>query len=84
MICGYEIVYLLRCEALHGLFSLLWCLPLLLVCYLTLTTYSIGYLAGGNRVDTSWAILKLLGISCLVVGLSFLSHVFADIYGLGF
>ena len=84
MICGYEIGWIITCELKHIGFGLVCCLPVwLLLLYLTLTT----------RLRSTWEflmedslchILIWLGISLLVVGVSFLSHVWADMHGLGF
>jgi len=84
MICGSTLSHIIYCEVLHGLFAILWCLPLLVVSLWILTTRCTTISNGVSRADTLWMNLRLLGISLLVVGLSFLSAVYADIYKLGF
>lgn len=82
MACEYQIGHIIYCEAMHGLFAIFWCLPLL-VCWWILTThYTIWAMV--IQEDFLCRILLKLGLSCLLVGLAFLSHVFADTYGLGF
>ena len=78
-IAGYSISSVI----LHGFWALLWCLPLLVALSLMLATRfrpTWDFL----MEDSCTRILTLLGIFSLVAGLSFLSHVSADIYGLGF
>lgn len=84
MICGYEILHIICCEVVHGLFAISWCLLPVLVLSWILTTCYTRYSVGETMGATLWATLSLLAISCLVVGLSFLSHVFADTHELGF
>jgi hypothetical protein len=79
----YPIGLILRYEVLHGLWAVLWCLPLWLVLLLTLITPLRGcwtYL----MKDSLWRTFTLLAIGLLVVGLSWQSHVFADVHALGF
>ncbi len=70
-------------EVLHGLWAVLWCLPLLLVLLLISTTPLHGYWES-LITDSLWGTLILLAIGLLVVGLSWQAHVFADVHGLGF
>lgn len=79
----FLIGWILVAEVLHGLWAVLWCLPLLLVLSLTLTTPLRGYWESLMQ-DSLWRTLMLLAIGLLVVGLSWQSHVFADVHGLGF
>ena len=83
MICNFSIGYILRCEILHGLFALLWCFPSFVVLSLMLTT-QFRSTWESLMEDSCTHILTLLGIFSLVTGLSFLSHVYADICGLAF
>ena len=83
MICGYSIFWVIRCEILHGLFALLWCLPSFVALSLMLTT-QFRSTWESLMEDSYTRILTWLGIFSLVAGLSFLSHVSADTCGLGF
>jgi EamA domain-containing membrane protein RarD len=74
---------ILRDEVLHGLFAVLWCLPLLVGLLLILTTRWRRYWESMTE-DSSTLSLLLLGLVLYVVGLSWLSHVFADALNLGF
>jgi len=78
-----SIGYSLRCEILHGLFSVLVCLPLLLVLYLTLTTLLRGFW-NWTMADSFTRILIWLALGLLVVGLSWRAHYWADMHSLGF
>ncbi|MBA7704101.1 hypothetical protein ES703_112901 [subsurface metagenome] len=84
MICGFSILFIIYCVTLHGLFAVSWCLLPVLVGSWILTTRYTTSSAGVSRADTLWDTLSVAGMSCLVVGLSFLSHVWADVQGLGF
>jgi hypothetical protein len=73
----------LKYEVLHGLWAILWCSPLLLVLSLMWITRWRSFWGALMR-DSFTRISLLVGLFLLVLGLSWLSHVFADIYGLGF
>ncbi len=83
MICGYSIFWAIRCEILHGLFALLWCLPSFVALSLMLTT-QFRSTWESLMEDFYTRILTWSGIFSLVAGLSFLSHVYADTCGAGF
>jgi len=74
---------ILRAELLHGLFAVLWCLPLWLGLWLTWTTRWRAYWASVTA-DSFTRTLLWLALVCWVLGLSWLSHVFADYFRLGF
>jgi len=92
-------VYIFRCEILHGLFSVLVCLPLLLLLLLTLTTLlrvplllllllTLTTLLRGFwdwiMADSFTRILIWLALGLLFVGLSWRAHYWADMHSLGF
>jgi hypothetical protein len=77
------IVWALRDELLHGLWAVLWCSPFLLVLLLILTT-RLRCFWESMMQDSLCRILILPAIGLLVVGLSWQSHVFADVHMLGF
>ncbi len=74
---------ILRDELLHGLWAVLWCSPLWLALWLTWTTRWRAYWESIAQ-DSFTRILLWLALSCFVLGLSWLSHVFADFFQLGF
>jgi len=75
--------YIFRCEILHGLFSVLVCLPLLLLLLLTLTTLLRGFW-DWIMADSFTRILIWLALGLLFVGLSWRAHYWADMHSLGF
>jgi hypothetical protein len=79
----YSIGLILKYEVPHGLLAVIWCLPLWLALLLILITPLRGFWAYLMK-DSLWRTLTLLAIGLLVVGLSWQSHVFADVHALGF
>lgn len=77
------LVFIFYYEIMHGLWAVLWCLPLLAVFYLTSITQLRVYWEFLTE-DSFTRILLLVAIILLVLGLSWQSHAFADVYGLGF
>jgi hypothetical protein len=74
---------ILRDELLHGLWAVLWCSPLLLGLWLT---WIIPWRSFWEFLakDSFTRILLMLALGLWVLGLAWLSHVFADFYQLGF
>lgn len=72
MLWGYEISYIVRCLLLHSGFGLLFSAPL----WLTLTTLLIR--------GQSFTTRQVIGLSLVLFALGYLSHLLADVRGLGF
>jgi hypothetical protein len=73
----------LKYEVLHGLWAILWCSPLLLGLWLMWITRWRS-LWESLMEDSFTRISLLVALFLLVLGLSWLSHVFADLFSLGF
>ena len=76
MLCGYEISLIVKCLFGHAMFALLCSLPVL-VSWWILTTH-------WDMDDSYTQPLMYVGFYILLLGVSFCSHVFADINCLGF
>ena len=81
MLCGYEISLIVKCLFGHAIFALLCSLPVL-VSWWILTTYSDTF--QDMLADSYIQPLMYVGLYILLLGVSFCSHVFADINCLGF